>query len=410
MKIRSTATKSIPETSLLCVYILCFCFAIYSISCSSGSGDNNGDTTESQTDTSSDTDTATDSQSDTDSETDTDTEDGADISGIPTFTKGDAVLLEENAIFPGIVYDNTNLYISYGKNNHLFIRAYDENFTALADEIQITTDADQEVGDGVTDHKHIFFQNAHYLLFSTIGDDDLYLIKMDKNLTRVGSIITVTSDSANTRTNDMILGTVGSKIITGQFRPSNLNKNETSGHLIKEYDTSLNQVGSDIVINPFGHANTASFTTFNDTVYFVAPSTPVGAEIVTQRNLLLIRYNSLWTSLDISANVLVDGSTLAHISDGDGIWMSTGSAYDETSNLILVGHTFVNGAKGSDSGVIYFRVFDTSFSEVFSEVMVQSEFANRAHFLLLEDILYVVYDDSTTHSPKIYGLKYTIIR
>ena len=264
----------------------------------------------------------------------------------------------------------------------------------------------------VTDHKHIFFQNSHYLLYSTTGDDDLYLIKLDTNFAQVGTTVTVASNSANTKTNDMLLATDGTYIVTGQFRPSDLNNNENSGHLIKKYETNLAYVSPDFTANAYAHTNTASMMSMGSQMYIVAPSLPVfGGQVQTQLDLLLLRFDSSFNPVDTSAKKLVDSTTLTHGSNGDGIWMSTGLAYDSQSDKLIVGHTFRDAASGSDTGKIHLRVFDgTTFSQTYTETMVDSTMANRAHFLLLNDTLYVVYDDSTSGSPTIYGLKYALTR
>ena len=336
---------------------------------------------------------------------------GQAITSPPAFSKAEARLLEPNAVFPGIVYDGSRIVVSYAKNNRLYVRPYDMALTPMDTEIQVTLDSDAQVGAGVTDHKHLFFNDAHYLLFSTIGDNDLYLMKLDVRFSRVGDILSVMENSTTTSTNDMILGTDGTYIITGQFRPPDKNNGSTSGHLIKRYTTDLENVGGDIIANPFGHANTAAMILAEGVVNFVAPSTPVNRiGIPTQRDLLLIRYTTSWDALDSAAIILVDSDTLAHNVPGDGIWMSTGLAYDKESQMLLVGHTFVDGNSGSDTGVLYFRVFDTLYREVFSEIMVNSQTANRAHFLLHGDTLYVLYDERTSGTYAVYGLQYTISR
>lgn len=206
--------------------------AINTCSCS-GSSDSKSDDTL-VTDNDSTDSSATENSSDEDTDT-------ADTTP-PSFLKSATILLENNAVFPGIVYDGSRIIISYGKSNHLYVRPYDITLTPSATETQVTLDTDMEVGSGVTDHKHVFVNNAHYLLFSTIGDEDLYLMKLDTDLNRVGSIAVVTTGSTTTATNDMILGTDGTDIITGQFRPSNRN-NSVNVILIQEKGDGTNCYG-----------------------------------------------------------------------------------------------------------------------------------------------------------------------
>lgn len=224
-----------------------------------------------------------------------------------TLTKGTATLLESSANFAGIVHDGSRIVVSYGKGNELYIRPFDTNFNALAAATRLTS-----VGN-VTDHKHIFFQNAHYLLYSTRGDDDLYLIKVDKNFVQAGTTVTVALNSTTTRTNDMLLTTDGTYIFTGQFRPSDLNRNEGSGHLIKRYDANLANVAPDFTANAYPHTNTASTMPLGNGMIIVAPSNPVfGGQVQTQRDLLLLRFDSSYRAVDTSAKKLVDSRVPGH--------------------------------------------------------------------------------------------------
>lgn len=323
-----------------------------------------------------------------------------------SLTRGSPVKLVDSAIFPGIVHDGTQLYMSYGKANDLYIQTYDTGFNSLSQPKRVTSRGD------VTDHKHIFFQNHHYLLYSTIGDRDLYQIKLDTNLNQVGNTITVASNSTNTKTNDMLLGTDGSRILTGQFRPSDLNRNENSGHLIKIHDSNLNYIAPDIVVNVHPHINTASLLKVGDRLYIIAPSLPIsGRQVQTQLDLHLLRFDTSWVAVDSTVIRLVDSMQLVHNVNGDGLWMSTGIAYDSETNRLILGHTFRDGTSGSDSGKLYLRVFDgNTFAETYSEIMVDSLKANRAHFLLLNDTLFVVYDESSSGTPSIFGLQYRVSR
>ncbi|MBF0606288.1 MAG: hypothetical protein SFH39_14035 [Candidatus Magnetobacterium sp. LHC-1] len=304
-------------------------------------------------------------------------------------------------VFPGIVHDGNRIVISYASGNDLYVRPYDTQFNPLAAATRITN-----VGN-VTDHKHIFFQGYHYITYSTIADKDLYLIKLDTGFNQVGTTVTVTANSTTTFSNDMLLGQDSTHLITGQFRPSDKNGGQSSGHLIKRYDADLNYIAPDIVANAFAHTNTASIGLIRDMIYIVAPSTPIqGGQVRTQRNLLLLRFDkTTWAAKDSTAITLVDSNSMTHANDGDGIWMSTGLTYDTGNACMFVGHTFSNGAGGSDGGDIYLRVFDgNTLTQTYSEVMVSSTSANRVHFLLGDNTLYAVYDENAV----IKALKYTL--
>ena len=322
-----------------------------------------------------------------------------------TFTIGTALLLESNAVFPGIVYDETQLVVSFAQRGDLFLRAYGDDFSALGETTQITSRGD------ITDHKHLFFQGVHYVTYSTVGDADLFLAKFDTNFSQVGSTVTVTEDSTKTSTNDMLLTTDGYYLVIGEFRPSDKNNNEVSGHRLKRYTTELLPYGDDIVANPFRHSNTASIGLIDGIMGIVAPSGSVAnPQVPTQKDLLLIRFDSSWQAVDIDPITLVDSTTYTHDADGQGLWMSTGFAYDELENQLFVGYTFKSGLH-ADAGKIELGVYDAeSFENTHTEVLVESTTANRAHFHLRDDVIYVTYDEVQDGSLNVYALTVEISR
>ena len=322
-----------------------------------------------------------------------------------TFTIGTALLLESNAVFPGIVYDETQLVVSFAQGGDLFLRAYGDDFSALGETTQITSRGD------ITDHKHLFFQGVHYVTYSTVGDADLFLAKFDINFSQVGSTVTVTEDSTKTSTNDMLLTTDGYYLVIGEFRPSDKNNNEVSGHRLKRYTTELLPYGDDIVANPYRHSNTASIGLIDGIMGIVAPSGSVAnPQVPTQKDLLLIRFDSSWQAVDIDPITLVDSTTYTHDADGEGLWMSTGFAYDELENQLFVGYTFKSGLH-ADAGKIELGVYDAeSFENTHTEVLVESTTANRVHFHLRDDVIYVTYDEVQDGSLNVYALTVEISR
>ena len=223
------------------------------------------------------------------------------------FTIRSSHILEPEAFFPGIVHDGNQVVIIFARNNNLFFRAYDTNFHPLDMAVQVTDRSD------ITDHKHILVHNEHYILYSTIGDEDLYLAKFDTDFNQLGVTTTVVEGSSTAPTNDMLLATDGSLLVTGIFRPSDRNNNETSGHLIKHFTTDLTPHGEQIIANPFNHVNTASIGFIDGVMGIVAPTPGVGEQQVqTQKDISLIRFNSNWQAVDDAAIVLVDGRDFTH--------------------------------------------------------------------------------------------------
>ncbi len=320
--------------------------------------------------------------------------------------KGEVVTLASGAIFPGIVHDGSRLVVSYAMGNDLYVRPFDSGLEPMDYATQITQRQD------VTDHKHLYLNGSHYIAFSTLGDRDLFLMRLDNDFNAIGNTVVVSEASIQTRTNDMLLASDGDQIVVGQFRPGNLNNNEPSGHLLTVYDTALNLVEPDIVINALSHVNTASLMYIAQEYYLVSPSSPVAGRVVdTQRDLILTKWSQMWEPTIEKPVSLVDSTTLNHEIDGEGLWMATGLAYDTQSNQLLLGHTFVNADSGGDQGTLYLRVFDArSFEQTQEAIIADTGYANRAHFLLSGDLLYIVYDDASLGSPSVLGLTYRISR
>ena len=328
------------------------------------------------------------------------------ISAGITYGVGESILLESQAVFPGIVSDGNQLVVSFARSRDLFLRQYDMEFDPIGVAVQVTDRAD------ITDHKHLFFEGEHYLLYSTIGDEDLYLNKFDLEFNQLGTTVTVIEDGATTPTNDMLLATDENLLVVGVFRPSDRNNNETSGHLIKQFTTDLTPYGEEIVVNPFDHVNTASLGIINGMMGIVAPSRGLGElQVQTQKDISLIRLDADWRPVDAEPIILVNGREYSHQIGGDGLWMSTGIAYDEEVGKLFIGYTFnIRTDRNIDAGRIEFSAIDVENYEVqHTEILVDSTTATRAHFLLERGVLYVVYDDAETGSPDVHGMKINIL-
>ena len=91
--------------------------------------------------------------------------------------------------------------------------------------------------------------------------------------------------------------------------------------------------------------------------------------------------------------------------------MPTGFAYDEQGGQLLLGYTFnLRGEHNTDAGRIEFAVIDVDTFEItYTDIVVDSTTATRAHFLLNDDVLFVIYDDAKSGSPDIYGMTIDIL-
>ncbi|GAF94212.1 unnamed protein product, partial [marine sediment metagenome] len=81
-----------------------------------------------------------------------------------------------NGIFSGIIFANDHFYVSFEVDQHVYVKEYDENFTAVGEQHQLTGD---DVS--VADHQMIFADNCFYLVHSVPPANALYLKKFDAN-------------------------------------------------------------------------------------------------------------------------------------------------------------------------------------------------------------------------------------
>jgi hypothetical protein len=147
------------------------------------------------------------------------------------------------------VWDGQHIVVTYSRQQALWARSYDRNLNPVGDAVRVILDTDP----AVTDHKHIFLNGMHFVAFSTPGDADLYLLKFDSDLNRLG-FIPVIEGTTRERTNDMLLGTDGQHLLVGRFCPC---KKAGIGHVFTVFDQNLIRVGAEVDLLKPHHTNMA---------------------------------------------------------------------------------------------------------------------------------------------------------
>src|SRR3989339_2281544 len=150
-----------------------------------------------------------------------------------TFTLKKTVTIDFGNVWCVPVYDGTNLVVSSESGGVIKVGKFDLSLNEVASHATTVADSsDTANNDSIADHKHIFQNGYHYMVFSTAGGGQggyLYLLKLDADLNRVG-ITTVESDGS--ATNDMFLVGDGTYIYVGKFLPG-------TGHKVYKYDSNL---------------------------------------------------------------------------------------------------------------------------------------------------------------------------
>jgi hypothetical protein len=275
--------------------------------------------------------------------------------------------------FAGIDYDGSQLSVTYGQAQTLWVRKYDLDLNNVGSPQLLTTSSDPLPGD----HKLILVGQRHYVCYAANGDKDLHLMSFDLNWSRIG-FATVVSNSANSNTNDMYLVSNGARIFIGRFAPADLTGLGSTGHFISRRNPDLTSAGSDITALTPNHVNGAS-AIWNGTNFVTFASNGAGGP----HDLLRIEY-------DASFGLLGSG-TLQATSENE--FFPTGAAYDAAHQRTYV--AYVRSAPGSfgiqASGDILLKVFDSSWREIGSTTVATGSY-NRPHLALVGSNLYCTYD------------------
>jgi hypothetical protein len=273
------------------------------------------------------------------------------------------------------VWDGQHIVVTYARQQALWARRYDRNLNSVGDAVRVTARADP----AVTDHKHIFLNGMHFVAYSTPGDAELYLLKLDSDLNRLG-FVPVVEGTTRERTNDMLLGTDGQRLLVGRFCPC---KEAGIGHVFTVFDQNLIRVGSEVDLLEPRHTNMASIT-FADGAY----------HILSFRRLRVSDQSSPSSLLQLD----VDPVTLAALGQGNIVkrhdtefyHASTGLVYDSTRQVYY--GSYIRGSNMWGAGAVVVEVFDAHNWESLASIDVAE--GNRPHLALVDaDTLVVGWDE-----------------
>ena len=296
-----------------------------------------------------------------------------------------------DAVFPGIFSADGNFYVTYNKNNDVYVKKFDTDFKEI-EEKKLTNV--NKVNDIQVAHGNGFF----YVVYSTPGksgapDKGLYLKKFDLDFNEVKSIA-ITEEAPKTEaTNDMFLSLIGDLLHVGTFYiPANPGPGNNFGHNIRVYDKDFN-LKKEFAANDLNHQNGASLIFGNDKFTIVS-----GANINfnnQNRDLITLSYDKDW-------NFLNDG---AISNEPDDEYWPMGSFFDkDTIYIAYISNEKFNPQFCStcDMGDIYLKRYGENFNLI-DKTIVADEFpSQRPHLLKFGNKVYVAYDSSENNQLKIY--------
>ena len=294
------------------------------------------------------------------------------------FGEPTTVELDHGLVWCIPVYDGQHLRVSSesptnsADSGGISVFTFDMDFRQVGDAVMVA-DASDTGGDAIADHKHIMVGAHHFIVFADGGDqaDDLFLLKLDRDLQRVGIVQVVDDDPP---TNDMMLVSDGERISVGKFLPG-------FGHRMYVYNLDLQLQGTvDVGGGDNRHANGASATWatgINGPRFeLIAPQTLAPGE---GGAFYRLSYDADWQLLSARQTILEDPGQLQIVS---------GLSYMGEIDRFVVHYSRASDDKG---GSMFRARYDADWQLLSKEKVLKGKW-NRPHSVVVGDQLVLGYD------------------
>src|SRR3990167_101077 len=292
-----------------------------------------------------------------------------------TFTLEKTVTIDFGAVWCVPVYDGTNIIVSSESGGSIKVGEFDLSLNQVGSTKTVADSSDTANNDSIADHKHIFQNGYHYLVFSTAGGGQggyLYLLKLDTDLNREGSIATVVNNDPPT--NDMLLVGDGAYIYAGKFLPG-------TGHKIYKYDSNLTNHGTYTIGGGSNtHANGAAAVYTNNQFHLVAPFTLAPGQ---NDDFYRIIFDNDWNIVKNKVTILSDKGMLNIVS---------ALSVEPNSQEFIIHY---GRGSGDTGGPLYRAVYDSDWNLLSNTQAIDGSWT-RPHSVIVNDTLYVGYDGSSS--------------
>ncbi len=307
------------------------------------------------------------------------------------------ITVAENAVFPGILFTNNTLYITYTSpvngRNQIFVKGFDLSLNQKFLK-QVTSEPFH-----IEDSQVIYAKGYFYLTYSANTNRDLYLAKFDSNWNLIKKIQVVSNASENDPTNDMFLYYTNDTIYLGTT--SHIQKDKEIEPFfyqrVRKYDLNLNFLG-EISLSDVQSECGGSLLFLNDTFIFVSSDKFWGGA-----NLIVLYYSSNWDFIgykEISSSDINERFPMG-FAYKDGYFYVAYTSQTELFGIIENGEI-------SDDGNIVIKVFDDDWKLLKEVKVTKDSRANRAHLAIVDNRLFVVYDSKEKEGRKIFAKEYLI--
>ena len=291
-----------------------------------------------------------------------------------TFTLKKTVTIDFGAVWCVPVYDGTNIVVSSESGGSIKVGKFDLSLNQVGSTKTVADSSDTANNDSIADHKHIFQNGYHYLVFSTAGGGQggyLYLLKLDTDLNRSGITPVVSNDPP---TNDMFLVGDGTYIYAGKFLPG-------TGHKVYKYDSNLSYLDSYTIGGGTNtHANGAAAIYTNNQFHLVAPFTLAPGQ---NDEFYRIIFDNNWNIVKNKATILSDKGMLSIVS---------ALSVEPNSQEFIIHY---GRGSGDTGGPLYRATYDLDWNSLSNTQAIDGTWT-RPHSVIVNDTLYVGYDGSSS--------------
>ena len=291
-----------------------------------------------------------------------------------TFTLKNTVTIDFGNVWCVPVYDGTTLVVSSESGGSIKVGKFDLSLNQVDSTKTVADSSDTANNDSIADHKHIFQNGYHYLVFSTAGGGQggyLYLLKLDTDLNRTGIATVVSNDPP---TNDMFLVGDGTYIYAGKFLPG-------TGHKVYKYDSNLSNLDSYTIGGGTNtHANGAAAVYTNNQFHLVAPFTLAPGQ---NDEFYRIIFDNDWNVVKNKTTILSDEGMLSIVS---------ALSVEPNSQEFIIHYGRGSGDAG---GPLYRAVYDSDWIPLSNTQVIDGTWT-RPHSVIVNDTLYVGYDGSSS--------------
>ncbi len=285
------------------------------------------------------------------------------------FTLLESAPLDFGATWCGFGYDGEQVVISTEQGGTIEVAPFSLEGVRLAHQQEAAGLSDTVDGDRIADHKHVFVDGHHFIVFSNAGagsGGQLSLLKLDEDLERV-DLILVAEDAPPT--NDMFLVSDGLTLSVGKFEPD-------IGHRVFQFDTDLQLldtvfIGADDAM----HANGAAAVWAEGLYHLLAPMTLAPGVNREYKHLV---FDSHWGLVAGPETVL----------EQDFLGMVTALEFEEETRQFIAHYNVDEGGLGGDIRRV---IFGSDWAVRSHETVAEGNFT-RPHSVLLPDALWLGWD------------------